>query len=330
MSRGKASIGTPDREKAGTPKPAKARASTPAQQRRTAAKAPPASKRSPQRTVASAAEPQAGPATLKQVAAALARSRCEDAHALIEAGRMSVAGVQALLERRIDTLREALSELRAVGKLMSHAGARETVAHVDELARGAVELTLASVREMMALASSTQREALADGLAAHLPAAEVRRDQDHALFCLHGGLEGLHALPAHHAVQHGLALRAQPEPGQLGSHLAGSGDGGTVLVGAEARALGIGLETAAIAGRAPPDQPAQQCTESMHQRHRHAGKQAKQGDHRIREGGQKTDARAWYCAARIECKLSPSYGTTCRATNTSAKAIVLRRFTGIC
>ena len=161
MSRGKASIGTPDREKAGTPKPAKARASTPAQQRRTAAKAPPASKRSPQRTVASAAEPQAGPATLKQVAAALARSRREDAHALIEAGRMSVAGVQALLERRIDTLREALSELRAVGKLMSHAGARETVAHVDELARGAVELTLASVREMMALASSTQREALA-------------------------------------------------------------------------------------------------------------------------------------------------------------------------
>jgi phasin family protein len=74
---------------------------------------------------------------------------------------MSVAGVQALLERRIDTLREALSELRAVSKLMRHAGARETVAHVDELARGAVQLTLASVREMAALASSTQREALA-------------------------------------------------------------------------------------------------------------------------------------------------------------------------
>jgi len=69
--------------------------------------------------------------------------------------------VQALLERRIDTLREALSELRAVSKLMRHAGARETVAHVDELARGAVQLTLASVREMAALASSTQREALA-------------------------------------------------------------------------------------------------------------------------------------------------------------------------
>ena len=76
-------------------------------------------------------------------------------------GASFLAGVQALLERRIDTLREALSELRAVSKLMRHAGARETVAHVDELARGAVQLTLASVREMAALASSTQREALA-------------------------------------------------------------------------------------------------------------------------------------------------------------------------
>ena len=94
--------------------------------------------------MASAAEPQAGPTTFTQVAAALAQSRREDARALIEAGRMSVAGVQALLERRIDTLREALSELRAVSKLMRHAGARETVAHVDELARGAVQLTLAA------------------------------------------------------------------------------------------------------------------------------------------------------------------------------------------
>lgn len=161
MSRGKAIVGKPDREKAGAPKPAKARTSKPAQLRRAAAKAPPAKKRSPQKTVASAAEPQAGPATLTQVAAALAQSRREDARALIEAGRMSVAGVQALLERRIDTLREALSELRAVSKLMRHAGARETVAHVDELARGAVQLTLASVREMVSLASSTQREALA-------------------------------------------------------------------------------------------------------------------------------------------------------------------------
>ena len=74
------------------------------------------------------------------MAAALARSRREDAHALIEAGRMSVAGVQALLERRIDTLREALSELRAVGKLMSHAGARDTVTHGGVLAGLALTL----------------------------------------------------------------------------------------------------------------------------------------------------------------------------------------------
>ena len=73
---------------------------------------------------------------------------------------MSVAGVQAVLERRIETLRETLAELRLLGKLMRRFGARESVAHVDELARGALQLTLANVRELMALATSTQREAL--------------------------------------------------------------------------------------------------------------------------------------------------------------------------
>ena len=67
MSRGKAIVGKPDREKAGAPEPAKARTSKPAQLRRAAAKAPPAKKRSPQKTVASAAEPQAGPTTFTRM-----------------------------------------------------------------------------------------------------------------------------------------------------------------------------------------------------------------------------------------------------------------------
>jgi hypothetical protein len=124
-----------------------------------------------------------------------------------------------------------------------------------------------------------REKALADGLAAHFPAAQVRRHQDHALFRPHGGLEGLDAFPAHHAVEHGLPVRAQPQPGQLGRHLARGGDGRAVLVGREARAFGVGPEAAAIARRAPPHQPAQQGAEPMHQRHRQAGKQTEQGDH---------------------------------------------------
>jgi hypothetical protein len=163
MSRGKPAVGKPARDETRAPKPAKARASKRALPRTAAAKAPPASKRSPRRTVPSAPVPPvptAGPAEFAQVASALVESRREDARDLLEAGRMSVAGVQAVLERRIETLRETLAELRLLGKLMRRFGARESVAHVDELARGALQLTLANVRELMALATSTQREAL--------------------------------------------------------------------------------------------------------------------------------------------------------------------------
>ena len=62
--------------------------------------------------------------------------------------------------RNTQVMNRAALTKRVVGKLMRHAGARESVAHVDELARGALQLTLASVRELTALASSTQREAL--------------------------------------------------------------------------------------------------------------------------------------------------------------------------
>ena len=55
---------------------------------------------------------------------------------IAEAGRQAARGVVAT--------GSGDERERAVGKLMSHAGARETVAHVDELARGAVELTLAT------------------------------------------------------------------------------------------------------------------------------------------------------------------------------------------
>ena len=55
------------------------------------------------------------------MAAALARSRREDAHALIEAGRMSVAGVQALLERFLDkspaAIRRGLYLMKRIGTM---------------------------------------------------------------------------------------------------------------------------------------------------------------------------------------------------------------------
>jgi len=94
------------------------------------------------------------------VAATPTRSRRRDTNALVEAGRMSVAGVKAVLERRNALLRETISELRSVATLMRHVGARESVAHLDDLALGLVALSIHSVREIALLASTTQRAAL--------------------------------------------------------------------------------------------------------------------------------------------------------------------------
>lgn len=113
---------------------------------------------------------------LDHVAAALVTSRRHDAQALLEAGRRSCSGITELLKRRVAILRETVSELRMVAKVMRQAGTRESVARLDGLARGAMQLTLNSIRELSALASARQKDAL-DILAQRLQAdlAEFRQ-----------------------------------------------------------------------------------------------------------------------------------------------------------
>ena len=159
MSRGKPVIDEPARTKQRTSSGAKARSSKQGVPRTAAAKVSPSRKRSQREPAPSAPAPEPGPMKLAKVATAVATSRRENARAMLEAGRMSVAGVRALLERRVETLRETLAELRLVGKLMHHAGARESVAHVDELARGVLQLALSGERELKGMATSTQGDA---------------------------------------------------------------------------------------------------------------------------------------------------------------------------
>lgn len=100
----------------------------------------------------------------------------QHAEALVEAGRMSYAGIEAVLQRHVDILRATLAELSTVGQVMRQVGVRESIGHLDQLAYGAVELTLKSVSELAGLAATKQREAL-QILAARLhdDLAEFRR-----------------------------------------------------------------------------------------------------------------------------------------------------------
>jgi phasin family protein len=107
---------------------------------------------------------KAGPDTVKlavgaSVASKILRSRRKDADVLALAGLKSYEGIQAVVQRHRQILRQSLSELKAVGKMMRSVGARESIAHLDDLGRGAVNLTLASIRELASLATATQNQA---------------------------------------------------------------------------------------------------------------------------------------------------------------------------
>lgn len=104
--------------------------------------------------------PEPTSSTLAEAAAALVSSRRRNTQSLVEAGRNSYVGLEALLKRRLGILRDTLAELRTVAKVMRHVGARASVAHVDDLARGLLELTIHSIRELSALAATTQKGAL--------------------------------------------------------------------------------------------------------------------------------------------------------------------------
>jgi len=118
----------------------------------------PRAARATRKSAAGAPTPKRG--RLAVVAAKLVTTRRENAEALVEAGRKSATGVKVVVQRYRAILRESLSELRAVAQLMRYLGARKSAAHLDKLATALVMLSISSVREIAALASTTQREAL--------------------------------------------------------------------------------------------------------------------------------------------------------------------------
>lgn len=90
----------------------------------------------------------------------LVAQRRGDGDVLVEAGRTSAAGVRLVFQRCQAIVRETLSELRDVARLMQRLGARESLTRLDKLAMALVMLSISSLREIAALASTTQRDAL--------------------------------------------------------------------------------------------------------------------------------------------------------------------------
>lgn len=78
-----------------------------------------------------------------------------DVEAIVEANRKSYAGLQGVARRQVA---DAVGELQTVGKLMATVGTKESVRNLNRLALASLQLALADLRELAALAASSQRD----------------------------------------------------------------------------------------------------------------------------------------------------------------------------
>ena len=98
-------------------------------------------------------------ARLRAAAVKLLARRRKDLEAVVAANRKSFEGIQAVVKRQTELLKAQIGEWRSVAKVMTIAGPAQSVAQLDELARGAFRLSLANVRELAELSVKAQAEA---------------------------------------------------------------------------------------------------------------------------------------------------------------------------
>ena len=96
-------------------------------------------------------------ADLSQV---LLEGRRKDLEALVAANKKSYDGLQSLVKRRTQQVKTAIAEWQSVAKVMKTAGPGESIAKLDELAKGAFKLALENIRELAELAARSQAETL--------------------------------------------------------------------------------------------------------------------------------------------------------------------------
>lgn len=82
-----------------------------------------------------------------------------DLETIVEANSRSYAGLQGMVTRQMEQIKERVGEIQAVAKVMSMIGPKDSVRHLDDLALATVELALADVRELAEAAAQSQREA---------------------------------------------------------------------------------------------------------------------------------------------------------------------------
>jgi len=111
---------------------------------------------------------------LPELAGLLVTARRKDLEAVTDATKKSYAGLQVVVQRQVELLKNAVSEWRLVIKLMAEGGARESLSKLDELAVAAFKMALADIRELADMTARSQAEAY------DIVSRRIREDVDEA------------------------------------------------------------------------------------------------------------------------------------------------------
>jgi phasin family protein len=96
---------------------------------------------------------------LPDFAGLLVTARRKDLEAILDANKKSYAGLQSVVQRQVEALKDAVSEWRLVIKLMAEGGARESLSKLDELALASFKMALNGIRELAEMTARSQADA---------------------------------------------------------------------------------------------------------------------------------------------------------------------------
>ncbi len=82
-----------------------------------------------------------------------------DLTTIVDANRKSYAGLQAIVARQTEQIKDVVGEIRSVARLVQVIGVKKSARSLDDLAVASLELALADIRELAELAATSQREA---------------------------------------------------------------------------------------------------------------------------------------------------------------------------
>ncbi|MFI4879140.1 MAG: TIGR01841 family phasin [Steroidobacterales bacterium] len=96
---------------------------------------------------------------LSDAANVLIEGRRKDLEALVQANRTAYEGLQALVKRRTELLKDAIGEWQSVARMVNVAGPAASLAKAQELAKGTFQTSLENIRELAELMATSQAAA---------------------------------------------------------------------------------------------------------------------------------------------------------------------------